>query len=80
MKKFKKLKIPSFHLINLKIELDNLLVLVEDNRVSEIKDTLHRLVPSYKSNSKIVDLFYEENLKNINDLKNLQKLRIKKIK
>ncbi|MDP1171434.1 hypothetical protein, partial [Klebsiella pneumoniae] len=59
----------------LKIELDNLSVLVEDNRASEIKDMLHRLVPSYKSNSKIVDLYYEESLKNKNDLKKSTKVK-----
>ena len=73
--KIQKAQDPFIPFNQLKIELDNLLVLVEDNRVSEIKDTLHRLVPSYKSNSKIVDLFYEENLKNINDLKKSTKVK-----
>jgi len=50
----------------LKIDLDYLLNLIEENKVEEVKDTLSRLVTSYKSNSEIVDHFYEQqsNLKN----------------
>jgi FlaA1/EpsC-like NDP-sugar epimerase len=53
----------SFILFNqLKVDLDNLSVLLEDNRVAEVKDMLHKLIPSFKSNSKIVDHIYEEHL------------------
>ncbi|EDZ61069.1 polysaccharide biosynthesis protein CapD [Candidatus Pelagibacter sp. HTCC7211] len=73
--KIQKAQDPFIPFDQLKIELDNLSVLVEDNRASEIKDMLHRLVPSYKSNSKIVDLYYEESLKNKNDLKKSTKVK-----
>jgi len=46
----------------LKIDLDNLSVLLEENRVAEVKDMLNRLLPSYQSNSKIIDHIYEEQL------------------
>jgi FlaA1/EpsC-like NDP-sugar epimerase len=44
----------------LKIDLDNLLNFIEENNAEEIKNTLSKLVTSYKSNSKIVDHFYEQ--------------------
>ena len=46
----------------LKIDLDNLSVLLEDNKIAEVKDILDRLLPSYQSNSKIIDHVYEEQL------------------
>jgi len=46
----------------LKIELDNLSNLIEKNRVVDVKDILAKLVPSYQSNTKIVDHIYEEQL------------------
>ena len=50
----------------LKIDLDYLLNLIEENKVGGVKDALSRLVTSYKSNSEIVDHFYgqQSNLKN----------------
>ena len=53
----------------LKIELDNLLSLIEENRVKNVKDMISKLVPSYQSNAKIVDHFYEQQLNLKNDLK-----------
>ncbi len=50
----------------LKIDLDDLSDLLEENRIANIKDMLCKLVTSYQSNSKIVDHVYEEQL-NIND-------------
>ena len=47
----------------LKINLDNLSILLEDNRADEVKELLYKLVPSYKSNSKIIDHIYKEQLK-----------------
>ena len=46
----------------LKIDLDNLFILLEDNKVAEVKDMLSKLVLSYQSNSKIVDHIYEKQL------------------
>ena len=46
----------------LKIDLDNLTTLLQENRIAKVKDMLCKLVPSYQSNSKIVDHFYEEQL------------------
>jgi FlaA1/EpsC-like NDP-sugar epimerase len=53
----------------LKIDLDNLSNLLEENRVSDVKDILAKLVPSYQSNTKIVDHIYEEQLNFKNNLK-----------
>ena len=44
----------------LKIDLDYLSNLIEDNKVDKVKHMLSSLVPSYKSNSIIVDHFYEQ--------------------
>ena len=46
----------------LKLDLDDLSTLLNNNKVVEVKKTLERLLPSYKSNSKIVDLIYKEQL------------------
>jgi len=53
MKKIQKSKkIPSYPLISLKIDLDNLSNLLQENSVAEVKYMLGKLVPSYQSNSK----------------------------
>ena len=57
----------SFH--RLKIYLDNLNNLIEENRIFEVKDLLAKLVTSYQSNSKIVDHIYEEQSNFNNKLK-----------
>ena len=41
----------------LKIDLDHLSNLIEENKVEEVKNMLSNLVSSYQSNSKIVDHF-----------------------
>jgi FlaA1/EpsC-like NDP-sugar epimerase len=67
--KIQKAQDPFIPFNQLKIDLDNLSNLLEDNRVADVKDTLGKLVPSYHSNSKIVDHIYEEQLSFKNDLK-----------
>jgi FlaA1/EpsC-like NDP-sugar epimerase len=56
----------------LKIDLDHLSNLIEENNVEEVKDMLSKLVTSYQSNSKIVDHFYEQQLDLKNNLKSLK--------
>ena len=51
------------------MKLDKLSVLIEDNKEEEVKDMLNSLIPSYKSNSEIIDHIYKEKL----DLNNLVK-------
>ena len=46
----------------LKTDLDSLSVLLEKNKVSDVKDMLGKLITSYHSNSKIVDHIYSEQL------------------
>ena len=53
----------------LKIDLDNLSALLENNNITDVKDMLKKLIPSYQSNSKIVDHIYEEQLNFKNDFK-----------
>ena len=60
--KIQKAQDPFITFDQLKIDLDNLSALLQDNRVAEVKDMLHKLLPSYQSNSKIVDHIYEEQL------------------
>jgi len=67
--KIQKAQDPFISFSRLKIELDNLLSLIEENKVKNVKDMLSKLVPSYHSNTKIVDHFYEQELNFKNDLK-----------
>ena len=69
----------------LKIDLDYLYNLIEENKVEEVKHMLSNLVAHYKSNSKIIDHFYESQLNLKSDLKstitiddNNKVIRIKK--
>jgi len=52
----------------LKIDLDHLSNLIEENKVEEVKSVLSNLIPTYQSNSKIVDHFYEQQFNSNNDL------------
>ena len=67
--KIQKAQDPFIPFDQLKIDLDNLSALVQGNRANEVKNILHRLLPSYQSNTKIVDHIYEEQLKFKNDFK-----------
>ena len=60
--KIQKAQDPFIPFNKLKINLDNISNLIEENKVEEIKNILSKLVPSYQSNSKIVDHFYEQQL------------------
>ena len=53
----------------LKLDLDNLSNLLEENRIADAKDMLAKLVPSYQSNTQIVDHIHEEQLNFKNDQK-----------
>ena len=52
----------------LKKDLDHLFYLTEENKVKEVKNMLKNLVPSYESNSKIVDHFYKQQSNSKNEL------------
>ena len=67
--KIQKAQDPFIPFSQLKIELENLSTLIESNKSADVKRMLNRLVPSYKSNSKIVDHIYEEQLNYQNNLK-----------
>ena len=60
---------PSIYFEKLKIDLDQLSDLIEENKVGEVKQLLSNLVSSYQSNSKIVDHFYEQQLNSKHELK-----------
>ncbi|MDB3897621.1 polysaccharide biosynthesis protein [Candidatus Pelagibacter sp.] len=64
--KIQKAQDPFISFSRLKIDLDHLTNLIEENKVEEVKNILLKLVPSYQSNAKIVDHFYElkSNVKN----------------
>ena len=84
-KKIQKAQDPYIPYDKLKKSLDNLTTLLNDNNVVEVKNTLEKLIPSYKSNSKIVDHVYHEQskLKNDNQIQYLvknQKNKVIKIK
>ena len=51
----------------LKLDLDNLSNLIKENKSEQVKEILFNLVPSYQSNSKLVDHFYEEQFNLNND-------------
>ena len=64
--KIQKAQDPFIFFSRLKIDLNHLSNLIEENKVEDVKNILLKLVPSYQSNSKIVDHFYElqSNVKN----------------
>jgi FlaA1/EpsC-like NDP-sugar epimerase len=59
-KKIQKAQDPFILFNELKIDLDILSTLLETNRVSEVKSMLNKLIPSFQSNSKIIDHIHEE--------------------
>ena len=59
-KKIQKAQEPFIPFEKLKIDLDNLSRLLKNNKVSEVKEMICKLVPSYQSNSKIIDHAYME--------------------
>ncbi len=67
--KIRKAKDPFIPFNKLKTDLDNLSKYIEENNAKEAKNMLSNLVPSYKSNSEIVDHFYEQQLNSMNNLK-----------
>ena len=67
--KIQKAQDPFISFNKLKIDLDYLSNLIEENKIEEVKNILSNLVDSYQSNSKIVDHFYEQKLNLKNDLK-----------
>jgi FlaA1/EpsC-like NDP-sugar epimerase len=66
--KIQKAQDPFIPFSKLKIDLDHLTNLIEENKVDEVKHVLSNLVPSFQSNSKIVDHFYEQQSNSKNDL------------
>ena len=52
-----------FKELSFDIYSNQLLNLIEDNKVEDVKNVLSRLVTSYQSNSEIVDHFYEQQSK-----------------
>ena len=69
--KIQKANDPFLPLNKLKVDLDNLFILLEENKIRDVKDMLCKLVPSYQSNSNIVDHFYTEQLYNNEYTQNL---------
>ena len=61
--KIQKAQDPFISFNKLKIDLDHLLNLIEENKVEDVKNVLSKLVTSYQSNSEIVDHFYEQQSK-----------------
>jgi FlaA1/EpsC-like NDP-sugar epimerase len=72
--KIQKAQDPFIPLNNLKIDLEHLSNLLEENKVEEVKNILTNLVPSYLSNSKIVDHFYEQQSNSKHDLNSPKKI------
>jgi len=68
-KKIQKSKEPFVPFNKLRLDLDNLLNLIERNSIEEAKDMIAKLVPSYQTNSEIVDHIYQEQLNLKNDSK-----------
>ena len=69
--KIQKTNDPYIPFDQLKIELDFLKELLENNKTNEVKKLLGRLIEQYKSNSEIVDHLYTEQLLNNKIKKNL---------
>jgi FlaA1/EpsC-like NDP-sugar epimerase len=58
--KIQKAQDPFISFSKLKIDLDYLSNLIEENKVEEVKHVISNLVPSYQSNSEIFDHFYKQ--------------------
>ena len=67
--KIQKAQDPFILFDQLKIDLENLSILLENNKIADVKDTLNRLLPSYQSNSEIVDHIHKEQLNFVNNIK-----------
>ena len=65
-KKIQKSQDPFIPFDELKKILETLDSLIENNEVEDVKEMISQTLPSFKSNSKIVDHFYEEKFKSIN--------------
>lgn len=61
--KIQKAKDPFIPFNQLEIDLNNLKILLDHNKVSEVKELLAKIVKTYQSNSPIVDHFYLEQSK-----------------
>ena len=68
-KRIKKAQDPFIPFNQLNIDLEILKILLNDNKVTEVKNMLGKLVSSYKSSTKIVDHIYQEH-KNLESEKN----------
>ena len=71
--KIQKAQDPYISFKQLKTELDLLSLLLEDNKSNEVKNLLDKLIPSYKSNSQIVDHIYLRKLKSNKNIKSILK-------
>ncbi|MDA7733980.1 polysaccharide biosynthesis protein [Candidatus Pelagibacter sp.] len=69
--KIQKAQDPFISYKKLKIDLENLSILLENNKIADVKNMLSRLLPSYQSNSEIVDHVYKEKLNFTNGEKSL---------
>ncbi|MDB9717914.1 polysaccharide biosynthesis protein [Candidatus Pelagibacter sp.] len=70
--KIQKAQDPFIPFNKLKIDLDHLSNLIEENKVEKVKHLLSNLVNSYQSNSEIVDHFYEQQSNSNDDLKSFK--------
>jgi len=66
--KIQKAKDPFIPFNKLKIDLDHLSNLIEENKVEKVKHMLSNLVTSYQSNSEMIDHFYEQQSNSKNDV------------
>ena len=63
--KIKKINDPFIPFNKLELKLKKLEKLIEKNKAQEVKNLLHKIIKSYKSNSKIVDHIHTEKIKSI---------------
>jgi FlaA1/EpsC-like NDP-sugar epimerase len=67
--KIQKAQDPYIPFNQLKTDLNILSILLDENKVAEVKDKLSKLIPSYQSNAKIVDHLYDQQLNSKYDTK-----------
>ena len=67
--KIKKAQDPFIPLNELEIDLNLLKILLDNNKIIEVKEILEKIVKAYRPNSKIVDHIYIEQISAINDEK-----------
>jgi FlaA1/EpsC-like NDP-sugar epimerase len=79
--KIQKAQDPFIPFNQLEVDLNALKILLDNNKIIEVKEMLEKIVKAYKSNSKIVDHMYIEQISKMKDgkISSIYDLKVKKL-